>query len=218
MRDDSRLPFPVTGYDLDTPYFDEVKRTGRPNLRIYRPEGAMVVLGRGSDPERELFIERIVADGVRVHRRPGGGCAVVLDPGNVIVAVALAAPGLTRTKELYDRCTAWLIAGIARAGVSGVRHAGISDLAVAGRKIAGSAVYRAKDLFYYAVTLLVNPDLSLIPRYLPHPPREPDYRRGRGHLEFITTLRDIAGIDDAGAFSDRLRADLSADSLAYLTR
>lgn len=33
-----------------------------------------------------------------------------------------------------------------------------------------------------------NPDLSLIDRSLRHPPREPDSRRGRHHLDFVTSL------------------------------
>jgi lipoate-protein ligase A len=31
-------------------------------------------------------------------------------------------------------------------------------------------------------------DLSLIPRYLVHPPREPDYRKQRGHLDFVANV------------------------------
>jgi lipoate-protein ligase A len=35
---------------------------------------------------------------------------------------------------------------------------------------------------------LVCPDLSLIERYLKHPKKEPDYRRGRSHKDFLSSI------------------------------
>ncbi|HEB84320.1 MAG TPA: hypothetical protein ENI92_04885 [Bacteroidetes bacterium] len=114
---------------------------------------------------------------------------------------------------MFDRCTTWLIEGLDRAGVPEVRRAGISDLAIGGRKLAGSAFYRRKNLAYYSASLLVDPDLALIERYLRHPPREPEYRRGRAHRDFLTTLREAAGIHDAEGFARRLRGTLDPAAL-----
>jgi len=73
--------------------------------------------------------------------------------------------------------------------MGGVEERGISDLAVAGRKILGSSLYRRRLLLFYQASLLVESDLGLLERYLRFPSRVPDYRQGRGHAEFCTNLR-----------------------------
>ncbi|MCB2210623.1 hypothetical protein KQI52_00760 [bacterium] len=213
MKDDSTYPFPIHRFEADKDLFAQVRQTGEPVLRIYRPDETMVVLGRSSKPDVELHVDRILLDDVPIYRRPGGGCSVVLDPGNVVVAVVLPAPGLTKTKEWYDRCTFWLIDALAKMGIDGVRKAGISDLAIGDRKIAGSAVYRQKDVFYYAVTFLVDPNLEFIPRYLAHPPMEPDYRQRREHLDFVIALRDAIDLNDPADFERRLNEVLDLQDL-----
>jgi lipoate---protein ligase len=72
--------------------------------------------------------------------------------------------------------------------VPGIEPAGISDLAVAGKKCSGNAQQRKRTHLLHHGTLLCSFDLSQIPRYLGHPPREPDYRRRRPHLDFVTSL------------------------------
>jgi lipoate-protein ligase A len=65
-----------------------------------------------------------------------------------------------------------------------------SDLALEDRKIAGACIYRARGLLFYTVSLLVQPQIGLMERYLQHPPREPAYRQGRRHAEFVTSLHE----------------------------
>ena len=60
-------------YDLDEHLLDRTREEGRPHLNIYRHPGTAVVLGRGSDEERELHLERCLEDGVPLLRRRGGG-------------------------------------------------------------------------------------------------------------------------------------------------
>jgi lipoate---protein ligase len=162
---------------------------GRARGEIYRPDHVAVVLGRGGDPARELSPAAIAADGVPVYRRPGGGGAVVLDPGNLVVALALPLPGLGGIPAAFRLASDLVIAALADCGVPGVAQRGISDLAVGDRKLGGSCLRRERGLAHYATTLLVDPDLTLMDRYLPLPPREPDYRAGRAHRDFVTSLR-----------------------------
>jgi lipoate-protein ligase A len=53
-------------------------------------------------------------------------------------------------------------------------------------------MYGSKNLlFYTASSLLVADNFTLIDRYLRHPSKEPDYRQGRSHQEFLTTIGQV---------------------------
>ena len=58
------------------------------------------------------------------------------------------------------------------------------------KKILGSSLYRRKDLIIYQGSLLVNPDLSLMKRYLKQPRKQPAYRKDRSHEDFVTSLHN----------------------------
>jgi len=131
---------------------------------------------------------------------------VVLDPGNVIVSVAAPMPGVGGVTSVFAACTSWVTEGLAAAGIPGVTGVGVSDLVLDDRKIGGSCIFRTRGLVYYSTTLLVAPDLSLVDRYLPHPPREPEYRRGRTHRDFLGTLPVSLG----AGFDEGLRTVLAA--------
>jgi lipoate-protein ligase A len=199
--DASTLP----AYDLDEPLLAEVRASSQIAWRAYAFPRVEVVLGRGSHPERELHEEVCAADRVPVTRRRGGGCAVVLDPGNAVVAVAAPMTGFGDLGRQWDRLTAWLIEALAAVGCPGLTRQGVSDLCVGDRKVGGACLYRTADLLYYATTVLVAPDVALMTRYLAHPPREPAYRRGRAHADFVTTVAR-SPTDSAAA----LAADLVA--------
>jgi len=183
---------------------------GQPRIRVYRPGRTAVVLGRGSDPFRELRLETCLADRVPLLRRRGGGCAVVIDPGNVIVSVVLAAEGINHTRRYFNFLTDWLIGGLSRSGYPDVYRDGTSDLVLENKKIAGSCVYRTKGLLYYSATLLAAPEIEKIERYLQHPPREPNYRHGRRHRGFLRCLIPAGTIRDVENFAAGLRGNLPA--------
>lgn len=180
------LPIEVYAYDDDL--IDATRRDGRPRMRVYGLSGMAVVLGRGSDPERELNLEACLADRVPFLKRYGGGCAVFLDPGNVIVSAVLPKGGITGNRKCFKKLSAWLVEGLQRAGVADAYPEGISDLAVGGRKVGGACIYRTRELLYYCATVLVEPHLEKVERYLKHPPREPAYRKGRRHRDFMAAL------------------------------
>jgi lipoate-protein ligase A len=178
-------------------------------VRVYSPPEPAVVIGRGGKQQLELDRAAIAADGATLYKRPGGGCAVVLDAGNLVVSVALGLPGISHIKTTFAAVGDWVIAGLAACGVPGVEQRGVSDLAIGERKVGGSCVYRTRGLFYYSTTLLVDPDLDLVERYLPHPPREPDYRAGRDHRAFMGSLAGMGLVEDTSTFRNRLGAELN---------
>ena len=56
------------------------------------------------------------------------------------------------------------------------------------RKFSGNAMRCKRHHFLYHGTILFNFDLSLITRTLKMPPRQPEYRGGRTHDDFVTNL------------------------------
>ncbi len=189
------MELPTLPYELDDEMLKQTRGDQQPRVRLYRFPYNAVVIGRGGNQELELDVANLVADGVPLYKRPGGGCAVVLDPGNVVVSLALPLPGIGLIKRAFAAISTWMINGLDACGIHGVEQRGVSDLVLLDRKIGGSCVYRTRGLLYYSTTLLFAPDLHLVNRYLQHPPREPAYRQGRSHDLFMGNLVDFCQID-----------------------
>jgi lipoate-protein ligase A len=184
-----------------------------PVVRVEEAREVVVVLSRSRDPEREVYLGRCREDGVPVIVRPSGGGAVVLAPG--VVAASLVAPADPRARfpEPYFRRYCGVVAeALARCGAVGLEIRGISDLALGERKVAGSSLRLWKGWVLFQVSVLVDVDVRLLERYLRAPSREPRYRRGRPHREFVVTLRG-AGLPVACArVVEVLREALAADA------
>lgn len=176
-----------------------------PAVQVLPARETVVVLSRSRAPEREVHLERCAADGVPVLVRPSGGGAVVLAPGALTASIVARALGDdARPEREFGRFCARAAAALAACGVTGVEMRGVSDLCIGERKIAGTALRLWRGLVLFQLSLLVDMDLGLIESYLPMPSRQPDYRHGRGHREFVTSLR-AAGV---AASADELAAAL----------
>lgn len=198
----------VAPYGRDDGLLEEAAVRDVIAVRVYVPADISVVLGHGSRAEIELRVESCLADGVPILRRSGGGCAVVLDPGNVVVAAAMRADGAIRVRERFAAFSGWLLDGLASLGLGGLRREGASDIASGDRKVGGACLYRSRDLWLYGATLLVDPRVDLMDRYLAHPPREPEWRRGRSHADFVGRLADLPGSWTATRLAASLRERL----------
>jgi lipoate-protein ligase A len=210
MRDDPHPP-----YTYDDDLIEATARDAQTRVRVYRVTDTVVVLGSGSRSDSELNLGACREDGVPILRRRGGGCAVVLDPGNVIVSVTAGGLPFGHHRRHFDLLTGWLIAGLDRTGFNGIRQAGICDLVIGDRKVGGACLHRHRDRLYYSASLLYDADITRLARYLAHPPREPDYRRGRPHASFVMPLRDAAPgrAHTAETVAARLRQALSPPDL-----
>lgn len=205
-----RQDFPL--WEADEDLIAAVSSDGVPRVRVAGCAGVQAVIGRGGRAEAELDAAALAADSVPVFRRRGGGCAVILDPGNAVVSAVLPAPGVGGITSAFAAVSRWIIAGLGSLGLDGARQEGVSDLAHGDRKIGGSCIYRTRGLLYYSTTLLLDPDLDLVERYLPHPPREPEYRRGRPHRDFMGSIGRILGADALPAFRAGLERVFTAET------
>jgi len=165
-------------------------RAPKPFVYSYLQECAEVVRGPSCRPETELYLDRCMSDGVAVSRRRGGGGAVVLSPGMVITIVIGHRRKKESTLRIFSRIHDGMIAILDPKKSLNIQKAGISDLAINGRKILGSSLYmqRSPFFYYYQSSLMVTSDSVFIAKYLAPPLREPLYRQGRPHEIFCTTL------------------------------
>lgn len=203
-------------YHFEDEVVNSALSEGSTKLLIYRPQREMIVLGRGSNPEIEIELDRCLSDEVSLYRRRGGGCSVVLDPGNVIVTVAIPVSGIGENSRYFNIISRWLMVNLAKIGVKEVYQDGISDLVIKNHKIAGASIYRRKGLLHYSASILVNPQLKMVDRYLKHPPREPKYRNGRGHMEFIKSISNGDNFKDALEIEMALKKTASVEDLKKL--
>lgn len=184
----------IEPYAEDEDLLERVMASGRPEVRVTPWRGPVtVVLGRGSRASVECHLAACRSEGVPVLRRRGGGCAVVLDPGNVIVSAVLPVRGLLDVGAAFGRFTSWVLDGIARVGLPQAVRRDRCDLCVGDRKIGGAALYLGRGVAYYSTTILHAPRVDLQTAYLQHPPREPAYRRGRSHAEFVSGMESLVG-------------------------
>lgn len=165
-----------------------MQKTGKPQFNIYPFPFQAVVIGRGSRLDQEIWISRCLADNIPVYRRKGGGCAVFLDPGNLVVSLVLPAKGFPEIKKLFSQCNQWLIKGLTDSGINGIYQDGTSDLVIKNQKVGGTCLHCTRELTYYTASLMVDPNVAAIMQYLQYPPREPGYRNGRSHQDFVTSL------------------------------
>ena len=167
---------------------DQFLRTGVPVSRIYEPPTLCAVLGAAGKPEQDLLLDTLASDGVPWMKRRGGGGTVILGPGQVVLAAVTEVSSPYRNREYAAEINTWIVEALDGLGVRGVTPEGISDLAMGGRKIVGTSLYRTRLVLFYQASILVSNDTSLFTRYLAMPVKVPDYRRGRGHEDFCTTI------------------------------
>jgi lipoate-protein ligase A len=157
-------------------------------LRLWESPSLVVVVGRSGVISNEVEQEACAADGVAVLQRDSGGGAVLLGPGCISYSLLLS---LERHPELRNvRLSYRLILGcLARAlAVPGLEIRGVSDLAIGGRKVSGNAQRRGRQALLHHGTLLYEFESRWVERYLKQPPRQPDYRCGRCHSDFLGNL------------------------------
>lgn len=162
-------------------------------LRVFEPTDTRVVIGRHQDPMRECQVPACLRAGVPIHRRVAGGGTVVLAPGMVVVAARLrhTQVGTTCYFKLMNDA---LIPGVAAVADQAPQCRGYGDLTMsdpdesARLKILGASLRQTSRMVVYLGVFLVTDAVPLMEHYLALPSREPDYRGGRGHRAFCTSL------------------------------
>ncbi|MBF0244498.1 MAG: lipoate--protein ligase family protein [Planctomycetes bacterium] len=160
-------------------------------VRFWENLQPVVVIGRG-ERAVERVKPRVLEEGnIPVLRRISGGGTVVQGPGNLNLSFFVPMdrhPGLLGIRSSYELILGWVIKALKACSGAELAQRGTSDLCIGSKKISGTAQARKRYGLLHHMTLMVDFDLSLIAELLTHPDKEPDYRGGRSHEDFLTSF------------------------------
>jgi lipoate-protein ligase A len=189
---DLTLPTPPENLALDEALLDAAQagECGE-TLRLWESPEPLVVVGRASHVALEVNLDVCQSRSIPVLRRASGGAAIVGGPGCLMYAVVLNCelrPGL----RMIDQAHRFVLESIAcglQTLAPGVARRGISDLTVDGQmKFSGNSLRASRSHLLYHGTLLYDFPLSLVSELLRTAPRQPEYRQGREHDQFVANL------------------------------
>lgn len=167
-----------------------------------------VVLGRVTPHSSDVNEARCTQDAVPILRRKGGGGAVLLFPGVFVLSCSFKKDN--RAVDLMgflEESVKKIKEGILNYMDVPLVIRGNGDLCIGDKKILGSSIYSTKDYITYYCTLIIRGNLNQISEYLLHPSKEPEYRKGRKHEDFITSIEaNVKIADEEKLFTSIIRS------------
>jgi len=157
-------------------------------VKVWEPAFLCIVLGQSNHLENSIIIENVQKDGIPVYKRPSGGETVVLSAKMSVISIVKPEKVLKSPRVYFNDYNGKIIRALKTLGIKSLSLKGISDICLGKQKILGSSIYRNKDMVFYHAVLNRAESVELLERYLRHPPREPEYRGGRSHKDFVTSL------------------------------
>jgi lipoate-protein ligase A len=162
-----------------------------PSIRTWVAGQPAVVLGYSNNPDREVLVEACLEREIPVLRRTSGGGTVLLDSGclnySLVLPISyhasLASVSLTNQFIMRKQCCF-----LKELVDQQVDLKGDTDLVVDKRKVSGNAQRRGRSATLFHGSFLCSADLELIGRILAFPSRQPTYRKGREHSQFLSNL------------------------------
>lgn len=181
-------------------------------LEIFVPKDTVVVLGSGNAEATEVDTANCKSLNIPVLRRYGGGGTVVLYPGCVVVSIGAWVKDPFNNSHYFRCLNNAVIQALASEWplLAKLSQSGISDIVFEDRKVAGTSLFRSRQYLLYQASILVALDRPLISQCLKHPTKEPDYRKGRGHDSFLTSLGELSSdIKSSQAVQNVLQKNLA---------
>jgi lipoate-protein ligase A len=161
------------------------------SLWFWEPTSYFVVVGYANAVQTEVNTGFCEANEIPIFRRCTGGGTVLQGAGCLNYSLFLnmaenpVLETITGTNHfVMERHRTALSKRLQQ----DVRLAGHTDLAIDNLKFSGNAQRRRKDFILFHGCFLLSMDLHYIESCLRMPSRQPDYRKDRGHRDFITNL------------------------------
>ena len=173
-------------------FFEE--RGGDGVLRFWEPQSYFVVVGYANEVAKEVNMAACEAAEIPIFRRCSGGGTVLQGPGclnySLVAAIDDNAPlhSITAANRFIMEQNRAALESQLKNRTSKIETSGHTDLAIEGLKFSGNAQRRKKHFLLFHGTLLLNFDIPMVERYLRMPSKQPNYRHGRSHKDFLTNL------------------------------
>jgi lipoate---protein ligase len=183
-------------------FFEE--RGGEGLLRFWEQKEYFVVVGYANHVDKEVNVAACETGGIPILRRCSGGGTVLQGPGclnySLVLKVDERGPLASITSAnrfIMERNRQVVESEVkGRSSEIGIEIRGCTDLTLDSRgsalvtslKFSGNAQRRKKQYLLFHGTFLLNFDIVLIDKFLRMPSKEPDYRKGRSHKDFLTNL------------------------------
>jgi lipoate---protein ligase len=157
-------------------------------FKTWQPDNIFLILGQSNSISDSLKTEQVEKDHVFVYKRPSGGQTVILTPNTLVISTVITASKFVNPDVYFKTINNLIINTLQKAGINNLLLKGISDIAIGQKKILGSAIYRNHQKVFYHAVLNVAEKTDIIEKYIKHPVKEPDYRKGRSHADFVSSL------------------------------
>ena len=190
---DLTLPTAHHNVALDEALLDAAEMGDLQNqvLRMWCPSSPAIVLGRSSKVEQEVNVEYCRSLDIPIVRRCSGGATILTSENCLMYAVVLnyeRNPTLRMLDAAHKFVMEKIRNAISSCGVATQRQ-GTCDLTIDNKKVSGNALRCKRNWLVYHGTLICDGmDLQLISDCLGNPRRQPEYRQGRSHAEFLTHI------------------------------
>ncbi len=187
---ETTLPTLADNLALDEALLLHAEAGGPETLRLWEWPRPAVVVGAAGKLAEEIDENACRADDVPIGRRSSGGGTVLLGGGCLLYSLILRFdrdPALADLRASYRFILGNILNGL-NPLVPELTLQGTSDLALGDRKFSGNAQQRKRTNLLHHGTLLYALDATSLARYLQPPPRQPEYRGGRVHADFVTNL------------------------------
>lgn len=198
--------------------------TGQELLRLWEMPTPCVILGRASKWDVEVNHTACEMKGIPVFRRMSGGATVVAGPGCLMYSLLLSYESRPQLRML-DRAHAEVMQRVRLACQASLKALdlpgeiqlqGTCDLTLGNRKFSGNALRCKRNWLLYHGTILIAMPLDWLGQFLLEPPRQPEYREKRNHLDFVTSLLPAHSKCSPIAFRQVLEQQLAIQWGAYV--
>jgi lipoate-protein ligase A len=199
---DLTLPSPAENLACDEALLDwRDENGGEEILRFWESPETFIVVGYANKVATEVNVESCRAGQIPIFRRCSGGGTVLQGRGCLNYALILEIKensplaGISGANKFIMERNRNAIQNVGSSAphalidgpVIAVR--GHTDLTIGGLKFSGNSQRRKKNFLLFHGTFLLDFDLALVGELLRMPSKQPDYRQGRGHGEFLTNLK-----------------------------
>jgi lipoate-protein ligase A len=205
------LPSPAENLACDEALLDWREEHGGDDiLRFWESPESFVVVGYANKIQAEVNVANCEAKKVPIFRRCSGGGTVLQGRGCLNYALILRMEENPRLASISG-ANKYIMERNREAIRFATGHApsirGHTDLAFGHRKFSGNSQRRHKSFLLFHGTFLLNFDLSLVGEFLTFPSRQPDYRDGRSHNDFLMNL-NLSAAAIKGALEKEWNAEL----------